>query len=517
VTRPPCSDWLALSLVALLAAACGGGGSNDASPAGPPPRGTLLQLPPHLESTIAAGTLLAELSLAANQQVLTLGGIPLCDIAIYHIEYETVGGKNEATTASAALMVPAGVDPRCRGGRPILLYAHGTTVSQAFNIADLQDPANAEGLLLAAFFASQGYIVVAPNYTGYDTSTLPYHPYLIADAQANDMIDALTAARTALPLASALVTKDNGRLFITGYSQGGYVAMATHRALQALGQPVIASAPMSGPYAMAAFVDAMFEGEVNTDGTVTSAFLINSYQDAYGNIYSGPTDVFSASYASGIQNLLPTTIARSQLYAQGKLPEFALFDPTTPAAAYAGMTPATSPALFAPIFAMGFGTGNLVTNAYRLSYLNDATQNPDGGFPVVTTGVPAASPAVGLRQALKVNDLRGWNPTAPILLCGGDEDPTVFFLNTQLVADYWTTHTPAPTAATILDLDASVSTGPYASLHTGFEVAKGIVAASAIAKGATDGGAAAVLDVYHTTLVPPFCLAAVVSFFSAQP
>ena len=166
---------------------------------------------------------------------------------------------------------------------------------------------------------------------------------------------------------------------------------------------------------------------------------------------------------------------------------------------------------------MGFGTGNLITNDYRLSYLNDATQNPDGGFPVVTTGVPAASPAVGLRQALKLNDLRDWTPTAPTLLCGGDEDPTVFFLNTQLMGNYWTTHTPAPTAATILDLEASNSTGSDASVHTAFEVAKSLVAASAIAKGATDGGAAAVADVYHTTLVPPFCLAAVVSFFSAQP
>ncbi len=78
---------------------------------------------------------------------------------------------------------------------------------------------NAETLLLAAVFASQGYIVVAPNYAGYDTSTLPYHPYLIADQQSKDMIDGLKAARTALPLASATLTKDSGQLFITGYSQ----------------------------------------------------------------------------------------------------------------------------------------------------------------------------------------------------------------------------------------------------------------------------------------------------------
>ena len=102
-------------------------------------------------------------------------------------------------------MVPTGLGASCTGARPIVLYAHGTTTDRAFNMANMQ---NAETLFLAALFASQGYIVVAPNYAGYDTSTLPYHPYLIADQQSKDMIDALTAARTALPFASA--TLDQG-------------------------------------------------------------------------------------------------------------------------------------------------------------------------------------------------------------------------------------------------------------------------------------------------------------------
>ena len=36
--------------------------------------------------------------------------------------------------------------------------------------------------------ASQGYIVVAPNYAGYDTSTLTYHPYLVGEQQRNPTI-----------------------------------------------------------------------------------------------------------------------------------------------------------------------------------------------------------------------------------------------------------------------------------------------------------------------------------------
>src|SRR5580692_8219299 len=348
---------------ALLLAACGGGSGGDgmpmSTPTATPSRGTLLQSPPELLSTLTTSSFLLELNLAANQQLLSLSGAPICDILMYHIEYATVGGANEPTTASAALLVPTGFGANCTGARPVVLYAHGTTTDRAFNMTNMQ---NFETLFLAAIFASQGYIVVAPNYAGYDTSTLDYHPYLIADQQSKDMIDALAAARTALPLASATLTKDNGQLFITGYSQGGYVAMATDRAMQAAGMTVTAAAPMSGPYALAAFVDAVFYGEVNGAAPVSSTLLLTAYQKVYGNIYASPADVFETQYAGGIGSLLPTTTPRSQLYAQGALPEYALFSTTPPAAQYADITPPTTPASLAAVFALGFGSGNLIQN-----------------------------------------------------------------------------------------------------------------------------------------------------------
>ena len=52
------------------------------------------------------------------------------------------------------------------------------------------------------------------------------------------MIDILTAARTALPNTMSSATSDNGKLFVTGYSQGGHVAMATQRAMQTAGMTV---------------------------------------------------------------------------------------------------------------------------------------------------------------------------------------------------------------------------------------------------------------------------------------
>ena len=480
-------------------------------------RGQLLQSPPELVSTVTAPALLLALNALANTQLLAISGTPLCDIAVHRIRYATVGGANESTTASAALMVPLGGDPHCRGTRPMLLYAHGTTTDRAFDMTNLQGDPNGEALVLAALFASQGYIVVAPDYAGYGISTLPYHPYLIAEQQSKDMIDALTAARSALPTAAAPVTTDGGRLFITGYSQGGYVAMATHQAMQAAGMTVTASAPMSGPYALAAFVDAVFSGRVSSGATVSATLLVTAYQKAYGDIYSGTPDVFEAQYASGIESLLPSTTPRSALYAQGKLPRDALFSATPPDPAYADITPATTPASLAPVFARGFGPDYLLTNSFRLTYILDARANPDGGWPTTSNGISAAAPGVRLRQALKQNDLRAWIPAAPTLLCGGNADPTVFWFNTQLMQGYWAAHAPSPSPVVVLDLDSTASgSDPYADLKSRFVLAKQIAAATAVAQGARDGGASAVTDAYHAGLVPPFCLAAVESFFSAH-
>jgi alpha/beta superfamily hydrolase len=519
---------------ACLLIACGGaddssnsadGGLSSGSNSGSSTaRGTLLQNPPTLLSTSTSAVLLTQVATDAPSQtfgtqllaqVLTLSGSPPCDVNVFHIEYNTVGGANEPTTASGALMVPSGAGASCTGARPIVLYAHGTSTERTFNIADLTNDENAEGILLAVFFAARGYIVVAPNYAGYDTSTLPYHPFLVGDQQSKDMIDALTAARTAL--ASSPQVSDNGQLFITGYSQGGYVAMATHRAMQAAGMTVTASAPMSGPYALAAFVDAEFEGQVSGGAPIVATLLLSGYQNSYGDIYAKAGDVFAPQYAAGIETLLPSTMTRTEIYAAGLLPETALFDSIPPTPAYATMTPATAPTVLAPVFAQGFGTAALINNSYRLSYLQDAQANPDGGFPNLTNDHPAATPILPWRQALKLNDLRNWTPVAPLMLCGGDEDPEVYYSNTQLMQAYWAAYAPATTPVSVLDLDSTThETGVDGSLQTDFQLAKQAVVAAAVLQGATDGGVAAVFEAYHATLVAPFCLAAVVDFFDAQ-
>jgi hypothetical protein len=496
-----------LPLVLLLLCACERSDDDEDTPPDPEPpapqRGELIGDAPTLVASYSPDELLVlassnEVTQLLVEEVLT----PECRIDVYYFEYHTMDPAGDITPASAALMVPNDSASPCQGERPIVLYAHGTNTDKAFNIADLETSENSEGLLMAGVFAAEGYIVVAPNYVGYDTSTLGYHPYLNVDQQSNDMIDALTAARSALPTADAPDTTDGGQLLVTGYSQGGYVAMATHRALQEAGHTVTASAPMSGPYALSAFGDAIFQGQVTGSSPVNLTLLITSYQNAYGNLYSSTSDVYEAQYATDIETLLPSTTPLGELEDQGKLPDTALFSSTPPDPAYADMTPATTPSNLAPVFATGFGTDHLLTNDFRLAYLQDADSNPDGGFPTLSDGLPPANPEQPLRQALKTNDQRAWTPTSPMLLCAGNADPTVLYLNTELMQNYWS----SATTVTVLDIDSAVaSDDPYEAQKTEFAAAKELVDLI--------GGDAEVLEKYHAGLVAPFCLSAVKSFF----
>lgn len=508
--------------ISISLTGCGGG--DDDPPGGgtttppPPTRGTLIVSPPERllsVSTAQLSSLVA--SVGGGSDLLKLIPAPKCGIDVHQLRYNTVDPVGQPTTASGALMIPTGTDAACQGARPILTYAHGTTVEKDYNIANLTDSDNGEGLLMAITFASQGYIVVAPNYAGFDSSTMTYHAYLNADQSAKDTADAIAAARAALPTSTAPMTTAGSKLFITGYSQGGHVAMATHRLLQQNGMTVTASAPMSGPYTMSAFGDALFQGQVVGSSPLFLTYLITGYQRTYGNLYSAPTDVFDPRYATGIESLLPTTGTRSDLFTQNKIPREQLFSSTPPDPAYAPFTPATAPADLAFVFARGFGPDALLTNAFRGNFLQDSLAHPDGGYPTVTDGRPPAAPANGFRQALKRNDLRDWTPTAPVLLCAGHDDPTVLYLNTERIAGYWSANGVTSNVVKVLDVDGNVSIGdPDATLKLAFTAAKAAIAASAVSGGATDNGAAAVAAAYHSTLVPPFCLAATKSFFDAR-
>jgi hypothetical protein len=519
-------------LAGTLLSACGGTSSQTGTVSTSTAHGTLAETPPFRIASLDSATFEAQLAgTSSGAQLLEIAGSPICGVDFYYVEFWTLGGAGETTESSGALMVPTGAAPACSGPRPIVEYAHGTQTNKAANIADITDTSNTEGILIAAMFAARGYIVVAPNYAGYDISTLGYHPFINAVQQSGEMRDILSAARTALPKTLSSATSDNGQLFLTGYSEGGYVAMATLRAMQAAGEKVTAAAPMSGPYALEAFGDVLFFGGVDLGSTEFAPLLANSYQHAYGNIDLAANPIFSPTYA-GAETLLPSDTPIDTLFAENLLPETALFDRTTPVVSIAGETALSAEltALLAvppnaafplsaqtPLFQLGFGNPYLIDNDYRVSYAEDAATDPDGAVPTPAAGVPRAAqePAFGLRQDFWLNDMRtGWAPESPTLLCGGDLDPTVYFsVNTETMAAYWST-LPAGTV-TVVDVNGT-PTAPFAAVQTAFQASEAalLLYYQTPAGGGLEPSAAQqqVTEGYHVA-VAPFCAAAARSFF----
>lgn len=174
------------ALAAALLAACGGAAQRgairppepalviDAKPA--VVRGDLIGAPIKVSAwdSVAFKVHLGTAG-AYGAQLGSLTGSLLCGLDIHYFKYATVGGANEPTTATAALMVPTGTIARCTGERPLVMYGHGSTLGRRADMSNISRDSDMgdEALMAATLYAARGYIVVAPNYAGHIESLLP--------------------------------------------------------------------------------------------------------------------------------------------------------------------------------------------------------------------------------------------------------------------------------------------------------------------------------------------------------
>jgi hypothetical protein len=431
---------LPLSLVTLAAlAACGG--SDDPAP------GAVLSS----QAGVSLSAAQVDGATAASG-LQALAGAAACGVQAQKVVYSTRGPRNEVVQASAAVLVPTGTGAACSGERPVLLYAHGTSTDKAKNMADIA--ADGEAQLVAAMYAAQGFVVVAPNYLGYDVSTLPYHNYLHAESQAQDMVDGLRAAKALL--AGSTGARPSAKLLVSGYSQGGHVAMATHKVIErdlSSEFTVTASVPMSGPYNLVGFGDLVTAGTINAGATIFIPMLLTSYQRAYANVYASPAEAYQPAYAATAEALLPSTRSVSAIIAAGQLPA----DPT---------------------FTALWGAGGLLNDSFRASYAS-------GNY----------------RKALEANTLLSWTPRRPMALCGGAQDPTVFWAVNAPVARQAFATAGATVPAWNLEDRSSLPAGTAGDqVYGGFQAQKAAAGANATAQ-------------YHGGLVPPFCTALARGYF----
>lgn len=450
------------------------------------------------------------------------GGALRCGVKVFHYEYLTKGGAGEPATASSALLVPSGNDPRCSGPKPIVVTLHGTVWDRAYNLGDLANranPASNRGLSWAGTFAAHGYIVIAPNYVGFDTSSADYHPYLDYRQQTGDVIDAIAAGKRLL---GAQGVHSTGKLFITGFSQGGWLAMAVHRRLEAAGVQLTASMPAAGSYLSGPLVDDIFLGRPVQGSTGFFPMALGAAQKAGVKVYRKSDEFFNPRYAAGIEHILPTPGGFAAVAAADKIPPTALFERAIPDAGAEASTglrallqragPEFGPEHLRATYRLGAGPNALVNDTARLAYLQDVADHPDGAWPVWTDGEPPKSPQHPLRKWYAANDLRGWVPRAPITMCGGTNDPVVpLHLAGALMLRYWSTpgtRAPAGRVSLLNFDDPAVPQDRYFGWRQKMVKYRDYVAASA--------GPSAVVDAYHTQILPRFCYFAARDWFDTM-
>jgi pimeloyl-ACP methyl ester carboxylesterase len=445
---------------------------------------------------------------AKSPALLQIAGTPKCTVSLYSLGYSTLGGHGEPTTATTAVMLPSGSAAGCSGTHPVVLDAHGTSTDKHYDATNLNGDIDGEddALLVAAVFAAQGYTVVMPNYAGYAGSTLPYAPFLNADQQSADMIDALRASRIGFP--SVLVDSIVNKLFVTGYSQGGYVAAATLRAMQKLPLEFhpVAMAAGSGPYALSHLVDEEIDGAPSAAAPLLFGLVTDSWQNSYNNVYHVPTETFAPQYAARAPTLFPTTESEATLFAENVLPATALFE--------AGSLP--PPNLSNPDTALvvqsGFAATNFFLNtSFREQLVADVAANPCSD----ATGQPIANcaPTTGFRQDALRNDLLNFKPKVPLQLCGAHSDSVVYFSNAQIAAKFFQQEGVDASQLTLIDVDPgnAAPSGPFAALQAGFSAAR---AQDAAQLGNTPTGQLE-LSVDIHTLAAPFCVVAARSLFQS--
>lgn len=191
------------------------------------------------------------------------------DVQVYKLVYYTRFNETDVT-ASGLLFVPRNLTY----GAPIVSIHHGTT----FRKDDV--PSVSGEFSGVELLASAGYIAIMPDYLGYGESAEVFHPYYDREHSARTVTDMISA--TAEFLTRETIPLDE-RLFLAGYSEGGYVTMAAAQAIEAGALPefsLTAVAAGAGGYDLPHMLSALIEAD-EYDYPAYIAFLIMAYNNTY--------------------------------------------------------------------------------------------------------------------------------------------------------------------------------------------------------------------------------------------
>lgn len=223
------------------------------------------------------------------------------DVFFYKIIYKT-SFKGRLIQASGLLGIPIGTP-----APPSLLSAqHGTI----FRYADAPSnfPLSFSGFEL---FASAGFVTTIPDFIGYGISQGTTHPYYDQESSGLTVTDMVKAVKYFLQTQNKAITD---RLFLVGYSEGGYVTMAAQKEIETTPShqlKVTAAAEGAGGYDLNTIVNILADTNYYAAPSQL-ALLIKGYNDTYN--WNRPyTDFFQQPYASQIPSLLNGTKSRTEI------------------------------------------------------------------------------------------------------------------------------------------------------------------------------------------------------------
>ena len=150
---------------------------------------------------------------------LTTVGIFGITGTIYKISYNTVDPQGRLVEASGVVGVPP-ISPAFG----LVSVQHGTIIDHADAPSELGD-----SLFKGTEVLPIGFILIMANYLGFGESTQFLHPYHHAETLGTSTVDAIRAGKT---LFKILRTSYRDRLFLTGYSEGGFSTLVLQREIE---------------------------------------------------------------------------------------------------------------------------------------------------------------------------------------------------------------------------------------------------------------------------------------------
>ncbi|WP_190811315.1 alpha/beta fold hydrolase [Flagellimonas sp. S3867] len=218
----------------------------------------------------------------------------LKDIKVYKITYNTIDVDGNNIIVSGLVIIPKNsVD------LPLVSYQHGTLLTDD----DAPSSYNTEKLatLFAMTLASANYAVIMPDYLGYGVSRNYPHPFQHRKTLGSTSYDMIRAVKEGLNFVDNLIIND--KLFITGYSEGGFATLALQKHIEENSiLEVTMSAPASGVYNSSAFFQEMMLLNEDYNYPGLAMWVFDSYDRIY-NLNRDWSDYINEPYATIIEDV----------------------------------------------------------------------------------------------------------------------------------------------------------------------------------------------------------------------